>query len=127
MYGLSVHGEIFSFGSEIGMRLLTAFEEGRLVVSLRGELDQHCARSLMAELSALIDQYLPRDCVLDLAGLKFMDSSGIAVILRTHRRMNEIGGRVWVENPPAQPYKVIAASGIERIVSVKTVLKEAKT
>lgn len=108
------------------MKVFTAFEEGKLVISLKGELDQHCARKVMDDISGLIDQYMPRDCVLDMSGVSFMDSSGIAVILRTHRRMNETGGRIWVENPARQPYKVIEASGIERIVRVSAKMKEVE-
>ena len=36
-----------------------------------------------------------------------------------HRRMNEIGGRVLVENVPAQAMRVLEASSIDRIISVK--------
>ena len=72
----------------------------------------------MADIERLLDEYLPRDCILDLSHLKFMDSSGIALILKLHRRAQETGGRAWVENAAAQPMRVIDASGIERLVTV---------
>ena len=68
-----------------------------------------------------VDAYpveLEVDCVLDLAGLNFMDSSGIAVIIRVSRRMKTLGGRAWIENPAKQPQRVIDASGIDRLVPV---------
>ena len=102
------------------MNIKTAFSAGRLTLFLLGELDHHEARGLIRTMDELLDEYLPRDCVLDLSGLSFMDSSGIAVIIRASRRMRELGGRVWIENPTRQPLRVIDASGIDRLVPVAT-------
>ena len=93
-------------------------ENGVLLLRLSGELDHHAARESMEEIENQIERSLPRDCAMDLRDLAFMDSSGIALILKTYRRMNEIGGRLWVQNVQKQPMRVLEASGIERIVSV---------
>ena len=100
------------------MKVYSAYQEGRLTVYLQGELDHHGVKGSMESIERLLDQYLPRDCVLDLSGLNFMDSSGIALILKLHRRQRESGGRAWVENPAEQPARVIDASGIERLVKI---------
>lgn len=100
------------------MKICTAFASGRLTVYLSGELDHHEAKNAIRSIDELIDEYLPRDCVLDLSGLTFMDSSGIAVIIRTSGRMRSLGGRAWIENPSSQPQRVIDASGIDRLVPV---------
>ena len=100
------------------LNVLSAYREGRLTVFLHGELDHHEVRQSMAAIDRLLDEYLPRDCALDLSDLRFMDSSGIALILKLHRRMRERGGRAWVENAAQQPMRVIDASGIERLVRV---------
>lgn len=73
----------------------------------------------MRTIDALLDKYMPRDAVLDLAGLTFMDSSGIALIIRTDRRMRETGGRSAIANPRQQPLRVLDASGIDRLIPVK--------
>lgn len=100
------------------MHLSTSHQDGNLTLSLSGELDHHAAKKTMLAIGEAIDQTLPRDCVMDLGGLSFMDSSGIAVVLNTHKRMTEIGGRASVINVPRQPMKVLAASGISRIVEI---------
>ena len=102
------------------MTIKTAFSAGKLIVCFTGELDHHQARYAMNTVDELLDEHLPRDCVLDLSELSFMDSSGIALIIRLSRRMKELGGRVWIENPTAQPRRVIDASGINRLVPVAT-------
>lgn len=103
------------------MNISTAFAAGRLTIYLAGELDHHEARGAIRSIDELLDEYLPRDCVLDMSGLGFMDSSGIALIIRMSRRMKNLGGRAWIENPAKQPLRVIDASGIDRLVPVATV------
>ena len=103
------------------MNISTAFAAARLTISLAGELDHHEARGAIRSIDELLDEYLPRDCVLDMSGLSFMDSSGIALIIRMSRRMKNLGGRAWIENPAKQPLRVIDASGIDRLVPVATV------
>ena len=48
-----------------------------------------------------------------------MDSSGIALILNVNKRLGNISGRLRVEGVTKQPMKVIKASGIDRIISIK--------
>lgn len=103
------------------MNISTAFAAGRLTIYLAGELDHHEARGAIRSIDELLDEYLPRDCVLDMSGLSFMDSSGIALIIRMSRRMKNLGGRAWIENPAKQPLRVIDGSGIDRLVPVATV------
>ena len=100
------------------MDIRTTYLSGRLTLYLTGELDHHEARCAIRTIDELMDEYLPRDCVLDLNGLSFMDSSGIAVIIKLNQRMKSLGGRMWVENPAKQPLSVIDASGIDRLVPV---------
>ena len=53
---------------------------------------------------------------LDLGGVSFMDSSGIAVVLRTWRRMSQLGGVMTVRNVPPQAAKVLKAAGIDKLI-----------
>ena len=100
------------------MELSSNFSSGRLTIYLKGELDHHSSRKMLRDLDELLDEYMPRDCALNLSGLSFMDSSGIALIIKVSRRMSALGGRTWIENPSKQPYRVIDAAGIERLVPV---------
>jgi stage II sporulation protein AA (anti-sigma F factor antagonist) len=86
------------------------------MAQVAGELDHHGARSVMEELDRRIDQARPRELTLDLSGLTFTDSSGIAVLLRTYRRMAQSQGSMRVVNTPAQAGKVFKAAGLERII-----------
>ena len=100
------------------MDISTVFDSGRLTLYLSGELDHHVARGAMRNIEELLDEYMPRDCALNMSELSFMDSSGIAIIIKVSRRMKNLGGRTWIENPARQPQRVIDASGIDRLVPV---------
>ena len=100
------------------MKVLSSYKDGRLTLFFQGELDHHEAAAALRRITRTLDDYLPRDCVVDLKGLTFMDSSGIALILRIARLMAETGGRAWVENAGRQPLKVLDASGIDRLVRI---------
>ena len=70
----------------------------------------------MEELDRRIDLVQPRELTLDLGGLTFTDSSGIAVLLRAHRRMGQVRGAMRVVNTPDQAGRVFKAAGLERII-----------
>ena len=87
-----------------------------LLLEFSGELDHHGAKEVMQALDRRIDEALPRQLTLDLGGLTFTDSSGIAVLLRAWRRMGQAGGGMRVVNTPAQADKVFQAAGLGRII-----------
>ncbi len=101
------------------MKLTSFVQDRQLTVMLRGEIDHHGAKELMQGISEKIDLYLPLRCILDFEEVRFMDSSGIAVILHTLRRMNTLQGKLILQNIPPQPYKVLRTAGIEKITTIK--------
>lgn len=101
------------------MKLTSFVQDRRLTLMLRGEIDHHGARELMSAIGDKVDQYLPLHCVLDFEEVRFMDSSGIAVVLHTLRRMRSLGGELVLQNIPPQPYKVLCTAGIDRIAGIK--------
>ena len=99
--------------------MLTSYLQDKLLtIALTGEIDHHSARQIIEQLGEKIDQYLPSNCILDFQGVTFMDSSGIAVVLNTRRRMAELGGTVCLQNVAQQPMKVLTAAGIKKIAKI---------
>ena len=74
------------------MKISGSYKGGRLTLNFTGELDHHAARDAMKRLSQKLDAYPPRSCVLDLKGLEFMDSSGVALfVLPIDPTLEELG------------------------------------
>ena len=90
-----------------------------LLLEFVGELDHHGARNALREMELAVDAALPKRLVLDLADVTFMDSSGIALILRAQQRMQLLDGSVLVRGVPAQARRVLDAAGIGRLVTIK--------
>ncbi len=91
-------------------------EDRRLTARVSGELDHHRAREVMEELDRQIGAAMPRELTLDLGGLSFTDSSGIAVLLRAFRQMGRVQGSLRVVNTPRQAEKVFRAAGLQKII-----------
>ena len=99
---------------------VSAKHEGQtLTFFLVGELDHHGAKGLLENLEREIERTLPLSLVLDFSGVTFMDSSGIAVVLRVKKRMEETDGDVFLLDPAPQCARVLRTSGIERFVAIK--------
>lgn len=95
-------------------------KEKTLIAVLQGEIDHHCAQLMRGEIDEKIELYQPSVLVLDFAGVTFMDSSGIGLIMGRHRCMEEIGGEVILRNPPPHIRRVLKLSGMERIARIRT-------
>ena len=93
-------------------------ENRQLTITLSGELDHHAAKGLMESIDRCMEQNLPSKAVLDLGGLTFMDSSGIAVVLRAKRRMEALSGTLMVVNIPRQAARVLETAGLSRYVDL---------
>jgi anti-sigma B factor antagonist len=85
-------------------------EPGCRDIQIEGELDLAVASQLDEALTAAADQ-----CSRVLVGLErcaFIDSSGIAVILRAHHRMEEEGSQLVVYGPSDQVLRVLSMTGL---------------
>ncbi|MEA5040150.1 MAG: STAS domain-containing protein [Clostridiaceae bacterium] len=99
---------------------------GAVRASLTGELGHREAIEMMERLAELIDLRVPRRMVLDLSGLEFMDSSGIAVVVQTARRCANAGGRLSVEGVPPQAMRVFRTARVDRIVQMSPLEDEPR-
>lgn len=87
-------------------------QPGCMDIQVEGELDLAVAGELDEVLGAAVAEC---DRILvGLQGCAFIDSSGIAVILRAHNRMEEEGRRLAVYAPADQVLRVLTMTGLTR-------------
>ena len=99
--------------------MLTAVEQGSFTRSARQlGLTQSGLTHMMNSLEKEVDAVLPRQVVVDCSGVTFMDSSGIAVVLRAKRRMEALAGALVVVNIPRQAARVLETAGLDRYVDL---------
>lgn len=78
-----------------------------LYAYLSGEIDHDAAQDLRLALDDALVSRSPRTLVLDFAGVSFMDSSGVGLILGRQRRAQALGGSVRVQHAPCQLRRVL--------------------
>ena len=101
------------------MDVISSGDARELTLTLRGELDHHAAKEAMRKLEWELDAALPSKLTLDFSGVSFMDSSGIAVVMRALKRMRAMGGSAALRNVPPQAKKVFTAAGVFRIIPLE--------
>jgi len=79
---------------------------GHVVVALRGELDLVDAAAVAAALET-VAACEPR-IIVDLAGLEFIDASGIAALSRGRRHARDAGGDLLLAGPQRLVRRVLA-------------------
>ena len=100
------------------MPIRTEEENGRLTVFLSGDIDHATARPMMLELDREVAKRTPCALRVDMSAVTFMDSSGIAVVLRAKRRMEALQGSLLVVNIPRQAARVLETAGMARYVDL---------
>lgn len=93
------------------LRIDSQHEHGRLVIRLDGELDMASAPLLQEAL----EQATPTATaalVLDLQQLRFMDSTGLRVILAAQERLRENGQELALTAGSSQVQRLLAVSGV---------------
>lgn len=87
-----------------------------LVVALDGELDHHTAKEVREEIDKAIDRQNPKNILFNFHKVKFMDSSGIGVVIGRFKRIQEVGGRVGIINIHGRVESIFQMSGLFNII-----------
>ena len=104
-------------------KLSTRSCEGHTVVTLRGQLDLCDAVAVAAALGAVAVR--EPGIIVDLAGLEFIDSSGIAALVRGRRQAREAGGDLILAAPQQAVTRVLAVIRLADAFSVHATVEEA--
>ncbi len=86
--------------------------ERATVVEVAGEVDLHSAPQLRAEIGRAIEQSAPPRIVVDLAGVTFLDSTGVGVLVGALKRAREAGGLLHFCNPQPRVCRVFEVTGL---------------
>lgn len=91
------------------------FQAEHAVVHVRGEVDLLTASTLRATMNALVDQGRI-DIVLDLAGLTFMDASGLGVIADLSARLALSSRLLTVRSTPTMTRQILEITQVDELV-----------
>ncbi len=102
-----------------GAKCSIEYDEGILIIKISGDIDHHSAKPLREEIDTNLYLYRASTVILDLAGVDFMDSSGLGLILGRYTKINDLGGRLIIANPDDSVAKILALAGTEKLITIK--------
>jgi anti-sigma B factor antagonist len=91
--------------------------ESPAVMVLKGELDVYTGPRLRVCLVELIAEG-QRRIVIDLAGLRFIDSTGIGVLVGALKRARLSGGEIALRSPSAGVRKALEIAGLSEVFAI---------
>lgn len=94
------------------------------LVELAGEADVTNSDKLREVLEAEVAKQ-PRTMIVDLSGLRFMDSSALHVILRVSRTMDRQGGVLALVSPREPVAKMLRLTAADQLIPVYASVTEA--
>ena len=96
---------------------------GHLVVALRGELDLVDAVGVAAALAAVAAR--EPQIIVDLAGLEFIDSSGVAALAHGRKQARNAGGDLLLAAPQQGVLRVLTITRLIEVFAVHASVAEA--
>ena len=90
---------------------------GQAVVRVHGEIDVYTAPQLWETIDAAIAG-TPHELVIDLSDVTFLDSSGLAVLVRAHKRLRPIAGTVVIRGAAEQVYMTLDVTKLTSVLTV---------
>lgn len=106
-----------------GVDLSTRDGDGHVVVVLCGELDMAAVAGVAAALAAAAARE-PR-VIVDLAGLRFIDASGLAALVRGRKQARHAGGDLLLAAPRQLVLRVLAMTRLADGFSVHATVEKA--
>ena len=86
-----------------------------MTARLSGELDHHHTQKLREEIDRSVQKEHPSRLILNFAGVDFMDSSGIGLVLGRYRLMQEREGSLVLCAMPPHIRRVMRVAGIANL------------
>ncbi|MEV7973660.1 STAS domain-containing protein [Cellulomonas sp. NPDC089187] len=97
---------------------------GRTVVDVTGEVDVYTAPALRERLNALVDVGRT-DLVVDLIQVRFMDSTGLGLLVGVLKRVRGLGGQLQLVIDAERLLKVFRITSLDQVFTIRETRDEA--
>jgi stage II sporulation protein AA (anti-sigma F factor antagonist) len=92
--------------------------ENCLMIRLPEEVDHHRSAYIGERADKFILEETVKHVVFDFGDTKFMDSSGIGIIVGRYKKISCFGGRVYIIHADKQIRRILRMSGLDQIVEI---------
>ena len=98
--------------------VLFSEEEETLRTRIIGEIDHHYAKEEREKIDAMLFKCKPRRLIMDFGDVRFMDSSGIGMIIGRAEVCRALGCELVVCGLNSSLKRIVKLSGIEKIKNI---------
>jgi anti-sigma B factor antagonist len=108
------------------MEIVTDKQDGKNILQVSGRLDANTSPELEKKLLSMLDDG-EKDYIADLAGLEYISSVGLRVLLMAAKKAKSAGGKVVLSNLNEHVHEVFEIAGFTAIFPIFASLDEALT
>jgi anti-sigma B factor antagonist len=95
---------------EVGFE--TEQQQDAVRIALSGDLDVSTASDVEQRLIAIEDNDVPDRVIIDLRELRFIDSTGLSLLINAHHRARKAGRRVTIVSGTGAPRRILETTGL---------------
>lgn len=99
------------------LHVIKRYSEGKIVLSLNGEIDIYNADGIRAKIYKEIDGY--HQVIIDLKNLNYIDSTGLAILIGLLKCLRGKNGSIVLNNPKPQVMKLLKTTGLNEVFDVR--------
>lgn len=95
------------------------YNDGNLKIDLDEEIDMKACKTLRTVIDGYIMRYQPREFIIDLSEVKFMDSSGIGLLIGRYNLIKFMDSKMTILNPTSSIKRVLELSNIADKITMR--------
>ncbi len=96
------------------------YDEGNLKIDLDEDLDMNSCKVLRTVIDGYIMRYQPKEFVIDLSEVKFMDSSGIGLLIGRYNLIKLMDSTMTIVNPTNSIKRVLELSNVAKNINMRS-------
>ncbi len=96
-----------------------------LIAKIEGELDHHTSIDVREIIDEEISKSRITNLIFDFTDLKFMDSSGIGVVIGRYKKIEKLNGKLCLTTLNPHIKRIVTISGLHKIIPVYNNVQEA--
>ena len=108
-------------------KIIVLEEAEGLRVKILGEIDHHNSVALRSTIDSQLFNIRPEVLILDFSSVKFMDSSGIGLIIGRLEKCKSVGARLRLTGLSKTLCKIVSLSGLEKLENLEILKNEKNT
>jgi len=96
-----------------------------LVIRIMEDMDHHSSQYLRQKIDNEIIKSTVKNIIFDFSNVKFMDSSGIGIVVGRYKNVQKLNGRVAIVNANPKIMQIFEMSGVLKIIPAYSDLEDA--